>query len=640
MLKGLVKKLEDIEMKFLIIPFYLLVISQTEAQQITEWMNPKPFPGTPTGTFYIDEKNGWMIGKNSSIAKTTDYGQTWVEQNASNGDYDKIVFSSFNEGWLVGHVPNLNGALVCYTTNSGKNWIEAWNNSSKYGFFDIDLKSLDEVYIAGGEGVYKTTNRGKNWQNLIGIHQNTVYFSDKEIGFCGDRNGRIRKTTNGGLSWQTVFVNAHCINRIRFLNDRVGYAVGYKHMYHSGQYKKGLIIKTTDAGNNWVIEDSSRSDNAEFTDIAIDKKTEVCVVTSTDGKNKYYYKTNSGWADYSNYSYADVNFSSVTLVGNSFYVTGTMTERGKERYYVTPLLKRGPDVGRYPEENNVFRVATKSKLNSVDFINDTIGWVVGNDGTILKTTNGGANWEYIKGFSFDLLSVSCCSPNIVFAAGNNILIKSYDAGKNWELTNFEKNSTITGIKFINEKVGFAFRYWEQTLKTIDGGRTWMVIPNSSTSILPFNKNLWWRLYREESDDYTNSYIFKSTDNGTTWIDSTYFQDVNLLGFSFVDDKNGWCYSSSSLLRTEDGGMSWKEISGPEQFHYFQSFYAISKKIGFMIQNLNGHEPSLFITKDGGYTFTLIKKNIPITDIEYGSANYGWGIGDQGAILRINHKNLQ
>jgi len=51
---------------------------------------------------------------------------------------------------------------------------------------------------------------------------------------------------------------------------------------------------------------------------------------------------------------------------------------------------------------------TGTDLNSVKFIDATTGWAVGNFGTILRTTNGGADWtsqssgttEYLFGVSF------------------------------------------------------------------------------------------------------------------------------------------------------------------------------------------------------------------------------------------------
>ena len=36
---------------------------------------------------------------------------------------------------------------------------------------------------------------------------------------------------------------------------------------------------------------------------------------------------------------------------------------------------------------------TGNHLRAVHFADDQTGWIVGNDGTILKTTSGGINWD-------------------------------------------------------------------------------------------------------------------------------------------------------------------------------------------------------------------------------------------------------
>ena len=39
---------------------------------------------------------------------------------------------------------------------------------------------------------------------------------------------------------------------------------------------------------------------------------------------------------------------------------------------------------------------TSQRLLTVFFLNDHLGWAGGNEGCILKTTNGGINWTYIS----------------------------------------------------------------------------------------------------------------------------------------------------------------------------------------------------------------------------------------------------
>lgn len=48
----------------------------------------------------------------------------------------------------------------------------------------------------------------------------------------------------------------------------------------------------------------------------------------------------------------------------------------------------GPPPGWFNQTSSVSEI-----LMSVNFVNNTTGWIVGYNGVILKTTNGGLNWN-------------------------------------------------------------------------------------------------------------------------------------------------------------------------------------------------------------------------------------------------------
>ena len=50
---------------------------------------------------------------------------------------------------------------------------------------------------------------------------------------------------------------------------------------------------------------------------------------------------------------------------------------------------------------------TTSYFNSVQFINSNLGWAVGENGTIAKTTNGGTNWTYQHTGNFGVIGDLC-----------------------------------------------------------------------------------------------------------------------------------------------------------------------------------------------------------------------------------------
>ena len=74
-------------------------------------------------------------------------------------------------------------------------------------------------------------------------------------------------------------------------------------------------------------------------------------------------------------------------------------------------------------------------LQELSFIDTNNGFAVGARGTILKTTDGGINWEIIPaGTENDLYSVSFLSPNIRTVVGNfGAILRTTDAGSHWTI---------------------------------------------------------------------------------------------------------------------------------------------------------------------------------------------------------------
>ena len=72
-------------------------------------------------------------------------------------------------------------------------------------------------------------------------------------------------------------------------------------------------------------------------------------------------------------------------------------------------------------------------LEKVFFIDDLNGWVVGDSGLVLKTTNGGLDWiELSNNINEKLYSVYFESPLLGWAVGKNIIYVTSDGGLNWQ----------------------------------------------------------------------------------------------------------------------------------------------------------------------------------------------------------------
>ena len=122
---------------------------------------------------------------------------------------------------------------------------------------------------------------------------------------------------------------------------------------------------------------------------------------------------------------------------------------------------------------------TTSHLNDVFFVNDITGWAVGSNGTILKTSDGGLTWSaQTSGTDQDLEVVHFIDENTGWVTGGGVtaeaapMLKTTDGGENWEALFYNFNAFfIRDIFFVDENVGWAIKM-DSIFRSTDGGMTW------------------------------------------------------------------------------------------------------------------------------------------------------------------------
>ena len=78
---------------------------------------------------------------------------------------------------------------------------------------------------------------------------------------------------------------------------------------------------------------------------------------------------------------------------------------------------------------NQQQCGTTENLNAVFFINNKVGTVVGNNGTILRTTNGGETWEnQSSGTNQNLGSLTYINENNIYVVGGSVVLHTTDGG--------------------------------------------------------------------------------------------------------------------------------------------------------------------------------------------------------------------
>ena len=246
---------------------------------------------------------------------------------------------------------------------------------------------------------------------------------------------------------------------------------------------------------------------------------------------------------------------------------------------------------------------TTENLSGVSFIDENNGWIVGGNGTILHTTDGGNDWILQQNVTAEYLS------DIFFIDGNNgwivgengTILHTTNGGDPWISESGGTTNYLTSVWFIDENNGWVVGYDGTILHTTDGGNNW------------YNQSV-----------------------GTTWpLNDVTFKDENngivISGISAIDGQWGRFY------KTTDGGETW---SYSEVYVYLKavSFADANNATvvgGDYIFNVGGETTAMYRTTDGGETWTPQDPitSRPILDVFFADADNGWAVGEGGVILR-------
>ncbi len=222
---------------------------------------------------------------------------------------------------------------------------------------------------------------------------------------------------------------------------------------------------------------------------------------------------------------------------------------------------------------------TGATLLAADFAPDRSGFVVGFDGTILRTPDGGATWQQQtsgrEGMERSLTSVACLNPEQAWAVGFGAALRTTDGGRSWErakgfLSPGASPAGSHAIDFADASRGWAAAGW-QILGTSDGGLHWTVLRQQvrSRTALSFfqvaaSEGRVWiagSITAPPLPGEVAGAVLVSSDGGRTWKRQLETTDVGIDDLYCTDDRHVWALAGDDLYRSVDGGAHWKRVRG-------------------------------------------------------------------------------
>lgn len=282
-------------------------------------------------------------------------------------------------------------------------------------------------------------------------------------------------------------------------------------------------------------------------------------------------------------------------------------------------------------------VGSTNNFNSIFFVNSDTGVVVGENGAILKTTDGGSNWSVItSGTTETLNSVKFPSDSISYIVGNNgTILKSTDGGDSWNNQTSPAMGHLMSVSYINNDTVLVVGNGGSEyiiLKTVDGGTNWTTIANGFgdglTSIHMVNETTG---YNVGLAGHNN----KTTNGGASWI---YTPGADYMPFTEVyypSVKVGFIVGQDNTIRrTMDSASTFTTLTPDATFTgAYHAVFFIDNQEGYIA----GDDKTVLKTIDAGTNWTVehqeLSSLINFKSIHFPNPSVGYAAGDNGTVLK-------
>jgi RHS repeat-associated protein len=514
----------------------------TDDVPVTTFTISTPADVTPVNNLFSDIKYvspilAYALTKDGKVYKSIDQGDNWTSLAQVSGtgtEFSSIAIEPTSNSIAI--VVGTAGEIFIPGTTSGtlddKSYTVTPPTINTMHTVKVSSTSVKHTYAVGDDGtvLYRNSTTNK-WNTLTTGTSNNLHavaFKDDENnGIISGENGFAAVTVNAGTSWTTADFYTATLS-----GDPT------KEVPHTqADYTAALAISTTEfyvAGTEgWMFKYTiAGSPILRYHD---PKTTQDIVLMTGDG-------TNQLLAGHQ----ADVSYFDPTLS-----IPGWVSAETLLPSVLHDMHLMSNNVGYAVGNNgNIIKTTnggqswtsisspTSGQLKAVDFVDELNGYIAGNNGIIYRTTNGGISWTNCSthvNTANHIYDVHLVDANLAFICGaNNTVYYSrnpFNASPTW--TSF--SSPVSGANL-------------NAIHTVDGAVGYAVGDNDV--MLKFELNL-----------SNNTYSWKPRlllNSVTPWIEHhTPTSGVNITDVKFRDHKTGYVVAANgALLKTTDAGETW------------------------------------------------------------------------------------
>ncbi len=208
-------------------------------------------------------------------------------------------------------------------------------------------------------------------------------------------------------------------------------------------------------------------------------------------------------------------------------------------------------------------IPTEADITQIYFMTDQLGWVATEDGEVLSTFDGGKTWKLMEVTSRAIKDIQFQLRQGYLVGERGMVMKSTNGGASWEDISQNMKYNFVGVGVVNDTavvvVGTDLNSMSKTkgiiFESFDAGRTWQKHPyhlgNGYTDIAVWPPRIVYLLASKKA--------FHSINCGMRYFRGEYEGSRLGFGFDFMENKGFMVGYEGLVARTSDHGRNWEDI---------------------------------------------------------------------------------